>query len=947
MTNYNLPDKGSKEWHASPLNPAVDDLSKRAKTLERRASLNATDIATVSAAAAAAQAAANAAQTAAQNAQATADGAITTYYLASPPWANGSVQPVATFGDLWFDTATKLAYRWDNTNWVLIRDPVITQSLTAAQNAQTTADGKITAYYQISAPTAAHIGDLWYDTDDKNKTYYCSFDGPPPVWTTVRDGTIADAQATANTALTTAQTDALAPSSSPLPTATGGAGAVYVAWNPVANRDPVKFRLYGSTVSGFVPGAGNLIITTASSSYTHRPSPVDYAATYYYRLVEFDADGAAAASAEVSAQMIQINSPDIAASYIYAGNIFVDQLTGGTLASDILLSSIISTRPGGTGAGTDITPNGITIYDSAGTPATVLRPAGSSFKGDVEAGGLTVTGSASFRSNTNEISRNASLLLQSSTTAPSAAPSVIVDWEGVTINGRGYGLISEGANWLIVSDRVGSDPTISVWSFPKTGGAGTLVINPATFLAYRPWSGITKIGTNYYGLVEAPGDPAPAMYLYKHDASWAYQAMVTYTPIAGLNGSSGSVASGLAPATLGTDGTNLIIGEFDAANHRFRIQTYNATTLALMSTMNTSAQTGFNGPVTGIARGNFDFGSERTIIMTRTSPIAWAFNSSGTYMPGDSFTMPTTGLRGLAWDGTNFFSTAEASGATQKVYKHTGISLAGAPTPQTWYATSTWYDSRVTGGTHETDMGPVASFPMNRRARVTLTSPTIPDQGGTDDPDTVRFYLGATNTVRTNLWKHTDPAAGIPSATYSANAFSGTNPPAANNFPVSTPALIKNPASTLSVGGDGAGKFVSLAIGPTPVLALTQLLQAACSSDVNLTSTEVDITGATLTFNTVRPNAQYMCIGSFYFAAVAASTAVGSGKLSVDGVVQPAFANFSGATVQDRTNSEQTWIGTLAAVGSHTLKLRGVTGAAASTHRVSATATTITVMVFE
>lgn len=161
---------------------------------------------TIQAAAAAASAANTAASnalTAAQAAQATADGAIRTYYQANPPWANGSTQPASVLGDMWFDQDDGQAYRWNGTTWQVIEDSSIAAALAAAQSAQTTADGKITAYYQDNQPTTGEVGDLWYDTNDKNKPYYCSSIAPL-TWTPISDGRIADAAAAAATALASA-----------------------------------------------------------------------------------------------------------------------------------------------------------------------------------------------------------------------------------------------------------------------------------------------------------------------------------------------------------------------------------------------------------------------------------------------------------------------------------------------------------------------------------------------------------------------------------------------------------------------------------------------------------------------------------------------------------------------------------------------------------------------
>lgn len=75
-------------------------------------------------------------------------------------------------GDLWIDTANgNKLYRWDGSAWTSVQDTGIQSALNAASNAQTTADGKIVTFAQASQPTATDVGDLWIDTDDNNKMY--------------------------------------------------------------------------------------------------------------------------------------------------------------------------------------------------------------------------------------------------------------------------------------------------------------------------------------------------------------------------------------------------------------------------------------------------------------------------------------------------------------------------------------------------------------------------------------------------------------------------------------------------------------------------------------------------------------------------------------------------------------------------------------------------------
>jgi len=162
--------------------------SDAADALAQSAEANTTAMAAASAAATA-QSTATDAMTAAEAAQATADGAIRTYYQSTPPWANGTGGHADDAGDMWFDTDDGQAYRWNDSTltWQVIEDNSIAAALSAAQDAQTTADGKITAYYADTAPTSAEIGDLWYDTNNGNKVNYCTAVGPV-VWSDLPTG---------------------------------------------------------------------------------------------------------------------------------------------------------------------------------------------------------------------------------------------------------------------------------------------------------------------------------------------------------------------------------------------------------------------------------------------------------------------------------------------------------------------------------------------------------------------------------------------------------------------------------------------------------------------------------------------------------------------------------------------------------------------------------------
>lgn len=131
----------------------------------------------------------------AATAQSTADGKIVTYYQDDQPGGGSE-------GDLWIDTndGNKLYRYSDSGGWTSVQDAQIATAISDAATAQATADGKVTTFYQTSAPTAEGTGDLWVDTDDGNKLYRWS----GSVWTEIQDQDIVQALSDAATAQSTA-----------------------------------------------------------------------------------------------------------------------------------------------------------------------------------------------------------------------------------------------------------------------------------------------------------------------------------------------------------------------------------------------------------------------------------------------------------------------------------------------------------------------------------------------------------------------------------------------------------------------------------------------------------------------------------------------------------------------------------------------------------------------
>lgn len=124
---------------------------------------------------------------------------------------------------------------------------------------------------------------------------------------------------------------------------------------------------------------------------------------------------------------------------------------------------------------------------------------------------------------------------------------------------------------------------------------------------------------------------------------------------------------------------------------------------------------------------------------------------------------------------------------------------------------------------------------------------------------------------------------------------------------------------------------------------------AAASATLSATTTEQDISGATVAVTTQAANAKAIVIGVFNMRVVSASaSAQVNGFLNVDGTTITApVARLLSTTNSTRTTCVQCWEVTLPAAGAHTLKLRANISAAGGTYEILQPDTTITAMVIE
>ena len=134
--------------------------------------------------------------------------------------------------------------------------------------------------------------------------------------------------------------------------------------------------------------------------------------------------------------------------------------------------------------------------------------------------------------------------------------------------------------------------------------------------------------------------------------------------------------------------------------------------------------------------------------------------------------------------------------------------------------------------------------------------------------------------------------------------------------------------------------------------SLSQPFASSASSSADLTqttTTPADITGATVTFNTTVTNVTAVVMGIFDISTSSANAAgTALGLCVVDGgAAQSMQATWQLGAASTRATVSQVWNVTLAAAGSHTIKLRGNLSAAAGTAVFNHPHTGITVLVFD
>lgn len=704
-----------------------------------------------------------------------------------------------------------------------------------------------------------------------------------------------------------AVTDGVAPSASPTPTVIGRSGALYVRWTGTTNNDPVTYEVHISTTTGFTPGAGTKVGDTKSTFQTIEalpgaaPSPGDpdlrtlmYDVTYYVKIIAKDDDGAAAAGTQGSGQMVRITGPDIAADTITGNNIVSGTFTGEEFAGEVFVGNKFTSRgTGGTGQGVEFGVDGFGVWRSTGIKKFYV-PVGDDedafVDGEFIAQGLTVLGGASFQTDENEITADGALTLMRGIVAPSASPQFTITYNNFKLTTAG----------LITAYKTGSlgtfdlDPNSVTHIEWKTAVGGYWVINQVRPNGTRSWyfdtSGNPKdlFGTNVYfndavdwerwSTTEITSGPKAGVYTIFRFIPGAGTDWYISGPT-GLN-KYNRLNTGGVPC-LGNNGTDMYVAEVVGSS--LKINYHSMTPWSGGAVPTIPAATTSHASATGYAAslccceynttgtGGFDLIAGGATHRYATAERGVAYSARTIYQQGvggnnlfpgyagstatgwagatvnaESWESPVSNRRGMAWDGSNFWT----FGADGFMYRHEGSSTQWDPSAVSsiWWGQITFYDN--VGTTHETKPGVIKNFTMRRRAKLLFTPPAIPDNGGVDDPKQVRLFMARGATQPANSVMYLQGAVSTSTLSVTTLATATATPPTLGNFPNTTPARIRNDDDTLVISGDGSGKFSSLMIGADTVAINGPYWYGYLSGSTAWTATTwQSITGWALTAN--------------------------------------------------------------------------------------------------
>lgn len=626
----------------------------------------------------------------------------------------------------------------------------------------------------------------------------------------------------------------------------------------------------------------------------------------------------------------------------FRGTLGAGIVTSDSFSSTIVIGTNFTTST--TGQRVEFNRDGIMGYRDDGSVMLQLPTdtRAAMFDGDLLASSLTISDQLAIRGVNNELSRGATLTLQSGTTSPTSPPTVTIDWRTIPMTtGDGgydtyrYGIVMQGG-WMRTAQQI-YGYGVYIESYNITTGArqyGSLNV-AANDGMWTAGGGMTSIGNNVYMLGQKENGDWRIM-------GWTLSTAVSGTPTRFMDVPYPQNARHRKPA-IGTDGTNLIVGFSNLDTNLVYVWSFNATTGALIAPVASTTNLSVAADLTSINKGAFDdgwgltAGTQVYVITSKSDSYAHVLNSSFQRMTAYDFPMLAK-VNGQTYYGGKFYSFDAAGGRLQE---HTNLSWNGASAANgTWHAVNTWYNTDATNGNKETTMGSIKSFVMKQRARLTVTSPPIPIRpvpNTVDDATAVGVYLARNSTTptRTQFENNGYLGDGVRNAVFDNNttlylptvgSSASIPPPSVSNFPDSSPSVLKSENGVFSIAGDGTGVW----------------------GDMQLSTSTGKVIHAAREF-AFTPNSAWTNYGSPYGTAKFFRTAdglwVGSGLMKTTGTVSVpgSSAGVAIGVISGYTGATQQMMVAPTSIGPGGLALEIRTGGAVYLRSLSTTAYSFTI----
>lgn len=491
----------------------------------------------------------------------------------------------------------------------------------------------------------------------------------------------------------------------------------------------------------------------------------------------------------------------------YLGPIDPSQILDGTIDADVTLNGSLRTTDAGGRVIEQSADGGWTVYEEDGSVGTVI-PADPSqpkqFSGQVIADVLTVLAGLSIRGSDASIERGSTVTLQSSVGQPNVVPGASFVYPTATVtqasdldNNHGLEYDSDD-DTLVYCTSVGTRGVVH--KINKTTAVETFstsLLGPSNVDNLHPDGGITKIGSTWYVLAHPDGSPK-TWYVYRYDESWNFLSRWQYT----------QDPDGKQPA-IGHNATgDICIARCADNDGKINVRTYDKDT-GNNQTLAFESNTAFFANCTSVYKDTFDFADNCWVVSlesgapTSGQMLIYNADNSGARVTNREWPRANAAtVTGLAWDGVRFFHLSNSGKVVQ--YSQNQWTTAA----DKWWLYYTWYDSDATGGTHESSVSPGAGFNMVKRSWLRVSVPSIPDLGGTDDPNAARIYLSRGTSEPANSSRHLNDTIFGPATSEDfddVDFTTGAAPPTSNNFPGATPGNIKSSSGSILAAGDDTG----------------------------------------------------------------------------------------------------------------------------------------------